>query len=183
MKDALPLARKDSLIVKEVDNETLVYDLHTDQALCLNDTAAQVWKSCDGKTSVNDISGRLSARLNSTIDENVVWLALDQLEKFKLLSVPTPRATHQAGISRRHAVRAIGLSAIILPVITSLVVPTVTQAQSLNPTGNPPPVPQGGCCVNPNDCLTPGANCVQDTVTPCTNYVFNPQQSGKQCDA
>src|SRR5688500_14673644 len=109
MKDALPLARKDSLIVKEVDNETLVYDLNTDQAYCLNDTAARVWLSCDGKTSVNGISGRLSARLNTTIDENVVWLALDQLEKFKLLSHPTPRANLQSGVSRRHAVRALGL--------------------------------------------------------------------------
>jgi len=40
----LPLARKDQLIVKEVDDEVLVYDLKTDQAHCLNKTAALVWK-------------------------------------------------------------------------------------------------------------------------------------------
>ena len=44
-----PVARTESLIVKEVDGETLVYDLTTDKAHCLNDTATRVWKNCDGR--------------------------------------------------------------------------------------------------------------------------------------
>lgn len=174
MKDALPLARKESLIVKEVGDETLVYDLETDQAHCLNDTAARVWKSCDGQTSVDDISSRLSDGVNSPVDENVVWLALDQLEKFKLLSHAPAKPAHLSGISRRQAVRAFGLAAIMLPVVTSLVVPTPSQAQS------PGTVPPGGCCKDFKDCA-PGQDCVQETVTPCVNYPFNPQNSGKLC--
>ncbi len=176
MIDALPLARKDSLIVKEVDNETLVYDLETDQAHCLNDTAARVWKSCDGQTSVNEISSRLSDGLNSSVDENVVWLALDQLEKFKLLSHTPAKPAHLSGISRRQAVRAFGLAAIMLPVVTSLVVPTA-MAQ-----GSPVIIPIGGCCKDPKDC-GPGHTCDQPVVgdPPCVIYPPNPQNSTKQC--
>ena len=38
--EQLPKARTEQLIVKEVDGEVLVYDLTTDRAHCLNDTAA-----------------------------------------------------------------------------------------------------------------------------------------------
>ena len=174
MKDALPLARKESLIVKEVGNETLIYDVETDQAHCLNDTAARVWKSCDGNTSVKDISSLLSAGLNSPVDENVVWLALDQLEKFKLLSHTPAKPAHLSGISRRQAVRALGLAAIMLPMVTSLVVPVAAQM------GSPTTIPPGGCCKDFKDCA-PGQDCVQETVTPCVIYPPNPQNSGKLC--
>ena len=53
----LPRARQASLIIKEVDDETLIYDLETDKAHCLNSTASRVWKSCDGRTSVAEIAG------------------------------------------------------------------------------------------------------------------------------
>ena len=55
-----PVARTESLIVKEVDGETLVYDLTTDKAHCLNETAARVWKNCDGRKNVSEISEALS---------------------------------------------------------------------------------------------------------------------------
>jgi hypothetical protein len=82
---ALPRARQASLIIKEVDDETLVYDVEADKAHCLNTTAAQVWKSCDGKTSVKEIATQMSSTDGAPVDESLVWLALDQLEKFKLL--------------------------------------------------------------------------------------------------
>ena len=41
---ALPRARKDGLVIKELVNETLVYDLERDEAQCLNQTAPLVWK-------------------------------------------------------------------------------------------------------------------------------------------
>ena len=40
----LPRAHTDGLVIKELPNETLVYDLKTDEAHCLNQTAALVWK-------------------------------------------------------------------------------------------------------------------------------------------
>ena len=51
MKNAsrLPHARTDNLVIRELDDETLVYDMERDEAHCLNQTAALVWKQCDGK--------------------------------------------------------------------------------------------------------------------------------------
>lgn len=168
---ALPRARKASLIVKEVDDETLVYDLETDKAHCLNSTAARVWKDCDGQTSVGEIATRLGAEANTAVDENVVWLALDQLEKFKLLDKPVDKpAVFLSNMSRRQVIRALGVAAIVLPVVTTIVVPRAS-AQ-----GSPQPVDT--CCKDPKDCPT---DCVQETVTPCILYPPNPQMSGKIC--
>lgn len=157
MKDALPLARKDSLVIKEVENETLVYDLETDQAHCLNDTAARVWKSCDGNRSVRDISHELTADLSSPIDEDVVWLALDQLEKFKLLEHQIAKpASFSAGMSRRQVVRALGIAAIVLPMVTSIVVPTAAQSGSILQCGCNSP---SDCAAFPGACCTPHNSC------------------------
>ena len=45
----VPVARKQGLVVQEMPDEVLIYDLDTNKAHCLNQTAAFVWKSCDGK--------------------------------------------------------------------------------------------------------------------------------------
>ncbi len=52
-KQPLPVARHKNLIVKELPDETLIYDLDSDKAHCLNQTAALVWKNCDGTRSAS----------------------------------------------------------------------------------------------------------------------------------
>ncbi|MBA3352846.1 MAG: PqqD family protein, partial [Blastocatellia bacterium] len=51
-----PIARKNGLVVQEVPDEVLVYDLETNKAHCLNQSAAMIWRSCDGKNSVSEIA-------------------------------------------------------------------------------------------------------------------------------
>jgi hypothetical protein len=170
-----PLARQSSLIVKEIEDETLVYDLEADKAHCLNVTAARVWKSCDGKTTVSEIAEQLGSSLNQPVDESVVWLALDQLEKFKLLEKAPVAPARLSGMSRRQAVRALGVAAIVLPMVTSLVVPTAAQS------GSPPPIPPGGCCVSPNQCVSQTCQQEPPGVPACTVFPPNPQNSGKFC--
>ena len=55
----VPVARKQGLVVQEMPDEVLIYDLDTNKAHCLNQTAAFVWKSCDGKNTVERIAGML----------------------------------------------------------------------------------------------------------------------------
>ena len=55
----MPKAKTDRLIVKVIDDETLVYDVSRHAATCLNEFAARVWRECDGKTSVADIAHAL----------------------------------------------------------------------------------------------------------------------------
>jgi hypothetical protein len=155
----LPRARKENLIVKEVDGEVLVYDLTNDRAHCLNETAARIWKKCDGNRTVAELAALLAAETNSTVPDEVMWLALDQLKKFDLLeAVPAAPATF-IGINRREWVRNVGLAAIALPVIISIAAPTA-QAQ-----GSPcslPARPAGCPCTADAQCASnglPGGGC------------------------
>ena len=51
----VPKARQEQLIVKELPDELLIYDLKRDKAHCLNETAALVWKNCDGHKTVDQL--------------------------------------------------------------------------------------------------------------------------------
>ena len=172
---AMPLARKSSLVVKEVDDETLVYDLDSDQAHCLNSTAARVWKNCDGNNTVTDIAAQIASPDQPAVDENVVWLALDQLEKFKLLDEAPVKPAMLAGMNRRQMVARLGLAAVALPAIVSIVTPHASAQAS------PPPIPPGGCCVSPNQCISQTCQQEPPNTPPCVVFPLNPQNSGKFC--
>ena len=169
-----PVARTESLIVKEVDGETLVYDTKTDKAHCLNDTAARIWKNCDGHKTVSEISGALSAESNTSVSDEVVWLALDQLARFKLLEEAPARPAFLAGLTRRQMVARLGIAAVALPAIVAIVAPTA-QAQGSGI------IPPGFCCKDPKDCIS--GTCAQEPpgTPPCPSYPLNPQNSGKFC--
>jgi coenzyme PQQ synthesis protein D (PqqD) len=47
--ETAPLARSDGLIVQELDGELLVYDLERHRAHRLSETAAFVWRRCEGE--------------------------------------------------------------------------------------------------------------------------------------
>ena len=150
MKQSIPLARKESLIVKELDGETLVYDMERDKAHCLNNTAALVWRNCDGQRTVAQLREVVEKNAGSPVPEEMVWLALDQLENFKLL-VETPAKPFQlTGMSRRSLVKRIGFAALALPVIISISAPPAQAQASL--------LPPGSCCGNPTQCQSNSCN-------------------------
>ena len=133
-----PRARRDDLVVKEMPDEVLIYDLQSDKAHCLNRTAALVWNYCDGRTTVATMAGRLKQELDIAVDERVVWLALDQLSKKNLLDEEILPPASMAGINRRHMMRAMGLAAVVaVPMVISIVAPVPAQAGSLGGTGDP----------------------------------------------
>ena len=135
-RQAIPLARKEGLIIKEMPDELLVYDLEDDRAHCLNQTAAFVWQRCNGRTSPREIARLLGQDMNAKIDERIVWLALDQLGRNNLLEhTPAPPPV-MSGLNRREMVRALGIAAAVaIPVVTSIVAPTPAQAATCKPTG------------------------------------------------
>lgn len=142
-----PKARTEKLVVKELPDETLIYDLETDEAHCLNQTATWVWKNCDGNHTVGELADELGAKNHTDVSEDVIWLAMDQLEKFNLL-VARPVAPFQlGGMTRRELVRRIGIGAIALPLIVSIAAPPAS-AQASNPSFNL-------CCTSPADCIAP----------------------------
>lgn len=137
-----PIARKSGLVVQEVPDEVLVYDLESNKAHCLNQSAALIWRSCDGNNSVSEIAKLVEAQAGGKVTEDFVWLAIDQLSENNLLEKQI--ASTFAGQSRREVIKKIGLASMVaIPVIASLVAPqSALAAQSCN-------------CNNPGQCETP----------------------------
>ena len=130
-----PQARRVGLVVRELPEEVLVYDLDTHKALCLNRTAALVWKFCDGRRGVEGILRALRAETGEPLTEEVVWLALERLSRDRLLTERVRRPAALAGMSRRDVLKKVGLAAAVtLPVVTAIVAPTTAQAASCLPT-------------------------------------------------
>lgn len=166
MNQNVPTARKDSLIVKELADETLVYDTQRDKAHCLNSTAALVWRNCDGKRTVDQLRELMEKDAGAPVPEEMIWLALDQLETFKLLDGAPVKPLQLSGMSRRNLVKRIGFAAIAIPVIISISAPPASaQGSAFAP---------GACCGSPGQCAS--GNCAQG---PCTGG--NPGPSTKAC--
>jgi hypothetical protein len=134
----LPQARTKDLVIRELGDETLVYDLLSDKAHCLNQSAALVWKACDGKTTAQQAIKAVQSALGAPVDADVIWLAVKQLERFHLVE----SSAKSPSVSRRNLVLKYAPAALALPVIMSISAPTSAQAAS---------------CVCPSCC--PGFTC------------------------
>ncbi len=155
-----PHARKESLLVEELSDETLVYDLERHKAHCLNQTAATVWRHCDGQTSVGELARLLEDELAIPATEEVVWLALDRLERVHLLQRRAEHRTETPRYSRRQLVRRLGQIGIALPMIVSIVSPLAAAAVScITATQCAAESPQGNSCSNTPICEAPGQCC------------------------
>jgi hypothetical protein len=128
-KQPCPQSRSEDLLSTELPDGLLVYDLTRDHGHFLNQTAALIWHSCDGRTNVAELAQRLAGR-ELPNHEEVVWLALERLSKAHLLCEPLPRPL--TGMSRRRVIRKLGLAglAALLPAVVSLTAPTPAVAAS-----------------------------------------------------
>ncbi len=146
----VPVARKERLVIQEMPEEVLVYDLDTNKAHCLNQTAAFVWKSCDGRNSVADITKLVGDDSGTAVPEDLVWLAIDQLSEKNLLA-DNLKADFK-GSTRREVIKKIGLAAVIgIPVVASLTAPTSVLA-GLSCACNAPNDPTCGTTACPGTC-------------------------------
>jgi hypothetical protein len=135
-----PVARQTGLVVQEMPDEVLVYDMDANKAHCLNTSAAFVWRSCDGTNSISDIMRNFESTGGGKVTEDFVWLAIDQLNENGLLEGEV--APRFAGQSRRQVLKTIGLASVVaVPVIASLVAPQ-------HALGN-----ISCACTNPGNCL------------------------------
>lgn len=135
----IPVARKQGIVVQEMPEEVLIYDLDTNKAHCLNKTAAFVWKSCDGSNSIADITKSFESDFGTPVQEDLVWLAIEQLNDKNLLNESL--TTNFKGQTRREVIKKIGLASVIaLPIVASLAAPSSVLATA------------SCACVVPGDC-------------------------------
>lgn len=124
-----PKARADKLTVRELAEETLIYDQERHKAHCLNATAQMVWRRCDGKTAVDAIARIVAAELGIGNAGDVVRLALDQLARRHLLDEPTP-LPRNSSMTRRKALKKLALAAVALPLVMTIATKTAAQSMS-----------------------------------------------------
>jgi hypothetical protein len=159
-----PAARTD-LVTCNVRDEVVVYDFRSHQARCLNRAAAAVFALCDGTRTPRQMASELSQTLGGPVDEEVVHLALGQLDEGALLDPPL--GAGKVDLGRRRLLKKMALTAglsIALPAVWSIVAPTPAYAASTTMC-----VP-AGVCMNgmgggPNCCNNNGmaGTCVGDT--------------------
>src|SRR5262249_10601739 len=173
----LPKARAEKLTVRELPEETLVYDHERKKAHCLNRTAALVWRHCDGETGTETLESLVQDALQVADAGAVVRLALDQLARRRLLEQDSSPLALQERLSRRDALKKMALVA--LPIVITIsatgashMFTNISQCSGMGngvscaftgqigsgfiPLGSPPGICCSGLCVNPkND----AANC------------------------
>ncbi|MBI3798297.1 MAG: PqqD family protein [Deltaproteobacteria bacterium] len=152
-----PHARHAGLVVQQLADETLAYDLERHRAYCLNRTAALVWQHCDGRTTLTEMATLLEAAEQTPVDEEVIWLALEQLRRARLLQEPVPWPVAERRYSRREMMRKVSLVAgitVLLPLVSSIVAPVTAQATT---------------CVKSSDC----SHCIGVGLPCCTPHNTN----------
>jgi hypothetical protein len=164
------------VLLRELPDELIVYDLRRHRAHCLNRAAARVFRSADGTRTVAEIAEGLEGEPQAR--EAVVRLALDQLAAAGLLvtvagppadaSDPlVPQAGDATGFeaatrveavparSRREVLQSVGTGvALLLPAVVSVLAPTPADAASC--LDSCPPAVQGQPC---KCLLVPQQNC------------------------
>jgi len=150
----LPEARKEGILIQELADELLIYDIARHNAHCLNQTAMIIWEHCDGRTSLAQLI-RVLEESNAPADEEAIWMAVSQLRKRHLLADSAALPKGRSNLSRREAIRKIGIAAAIgLPLVTTIIAPSAMAAGSCDCPPGPLPV----CCPAGCPCMT-GARC------------------------
>ncbi len=127
-----PVARDKDLVVKKLNDEVVVYDLKTNNALYLNETSALIWHLCDGNRSVADIRSELKEEFGLMVSDDFILFAIYQLRRDKLLSDSDEIDKYLKKFSGRWAIEKIGqVRLMALPSITSVTAPTAIAASCL----------------------------------------------------
>jgi hypothetical protein len=147
-----PRARTSDLVVKELGDELLVYDVARQKAHSLNRVAAAVWRACDGTRGVAAL--RLAAgESGQAVPREVVQYALQTLGQAKLLEGPIG----EGGLTRREVMARLGTAAAVaLPLVTTITTPTAAQTVSCFKENQGPCTTVQQCC--PGVCG--GGNCI-----------------------
>ena len=125
-------AREDDLVVQELPDELLVYDLKNHKAHCLNQTAAFVWNHCDGTRTAGELAKLLEGEYHNPVSEGLIWFALSGLSRAGLLRERIVLHSTQLHISRRSAIRQLGFGALVaVPLVMSITAPTAMAGASL----------------------------------------------------
>ena len=115
----------------------------------------------DGLKTVADIAPILKQELNEVADENLVLVSIKQLSSIHLLEESPKITLMEARASRREFVQkvgAVGIVSLLLPLVTTMAVPTPAQAATCDSGGS--------CTVSCSSSC--GSSCSSTSSCPCS---------------
>ncbi len=177
-----PTARSAGLVVHQIENELIVYDVPSQQMHKLSPAAAVVWQHCDGDTSIEGLASIAQKELGGTPGEELVWSCLAQLKKLNLMRQTGPRPRGSGRVSRRGVMAGLGSAALLFPLSE-----TVFAADC---TGACRHAADGGCEVTSDGCAGKNCNCFEVTGKDgnrdvsacfCQKPPSDPSYAGKGC--
>jgi len=121
-------ARTERILIEDVGQECIVYDLDTKKAHCLNSSLKWIWSQCDGSRRTEEIAADFERKFESDDAGAHVRAGLEQLAAVNLLAGDIQASDlGQPQVTRRNVLTAASLA---VPVLTSILVPTPAAAKS-----------------------------------------------------
>jgi len=148
------MARTEGLIVQPAGKEIVVYEIATDRASALSETASAVFRLCDGTRDARQIAVEIGQ------DVELVNAALGRLARANLLeSSHEFRMPRGSRPSRRELMRKAGFTAAAaIPLVTTISSPSPAQTVSVQACINLPGIacgPGDNCCPEGMVCSKP----------------------------
>lgn len=144
----LVAARTADVLVEELENELVVYDLRSHTAHNLAGLAAAVWRRCDAKTAVSELPEAVGGGAPVTIE--AVWIALRELSHVGLLEPGIVFPAEVRTLSRRTllargAALGVGVAVLSVAVPAAATVASCTSTVGANCNVNAPCCPPLTC--------------------------------------
>ncbi len=176
---AFPLARLKGIVTTQTNDELLAYDTVDHQIHHLNGFVANVWRACDGSTSIDSMTASVASPDGSNVNRASVEAAIGKLAVAGLLE--SPASWQSATSSRRRFLKQAGVAgAVAVPMIVSVSAPAAAQGGSNPQCGERCGGTNGRC--NSNNCNQCGplknngqgfdACCCNNTSPDCVNGGF-----------
>jgi hypothetical protein len=144
-----PTARSENLLIEDVAGELLIYDVSNNRAHCLNESAAAIWKHCDGSQSIDKLANHLFPKLEASDARQLVGVGVERLRRRHLVE-SAPAAAATVDLSKRQLLKKVAILAaaagVVAPLVSTVVAPTAAYAFSCMPSGFP--------CSSPFQCCS-----------------------------
>lgn len=147
-------ARAADVLVEEVGDETVVYDLKTKEAHCLKPLAAFAFAHADGKRTLDELVQLAQRTLTPAPSATEVSAVVAELERSSLLDVPQLSVQH--GTSRREMLRNTAMAGAAATISGAFVTTVAAPAAWAATCYNQP----GGCSCDPHSGTAGNHSCL-----------------------
>jgi hypothetical protein len=107
------------VLVEELGDELVVYDLDGDHAHLLSPNVARVWRAAADGCTVGELRGIVGAE-SAEQAEFLVWEAIEALRAASLLEGVVLTPSRPTGMTRRTLLKRLAIASIAIPTITTI---------------------------------------------------------------